>query len=385
MKKKLIAIFFIIFILVFSGVFVKAISIENKYEITKPLKLNECPININVHETWNLLNNTGNGIQIPIDVRFKYEWNEGFIDTLWPEYPRWYSLSLLKTEDGLQDFMDTYAGEEVILYCKAGSRSLQGAQILCDAGFIGTVYNMQGGITTWITEGYPIRNNTEPTKPDIIGPLLGEPGEQLFFNFSTNDIDEDRVYYWIDWNDTAIPEWIGPFLIDEKITLAHIWDEMGTYLIKAKTKDIFNEESDFSVLEVTILENQQPDVPTISGALHGKPKREYEYTFNSSDPNGDPIMYIIEWEDNNTEWTEYGNSGVEIKLKHIWNNEGEYTIRAKAKDVYGAESNWSEFEVKITRTRVTFNPVFCWIFERFPILERLFSFFYEQNVVKPLI
>jgi rhodanese-related sulfurtransferase len=375
MKKKILAICFIMLIQVFSGVFVNAISNENKYEISKPIKLIECPININVYEAWDLLNNTGNGIQIPIDVRFKYEWNEGFIDTPWPEYPRWYSLSLLKTEDGLQAFMDMYAGVEVILYCKAGSRSLQGAQILCDAGFIGTVYNMQGGITAWITEGYPIRNNTEPTQPDIIGPLLGEPGEQLFFNFSTNDIDEDRVYYWIDWNDTTIPEWIGPFLIDEKITLAHFWDEVGTYLIKAKTKDIFNEESDFSIFEVTILENQPPYAPTISGSINGKPKIEYEYTFNAVDSNYDDVKYLIYWGDNTSNWTDFNSSGTDVKVKHMWSEEGAYNITAKAQDIHGAEGPEGTLTVTIPRNKQSIDNIFLRFLEKhpqlFPILKQL--------------
>ena len=51
---------------------------------------NECPINITVHDAWDLLTDSGNGIQIPIDVRSEQEWNYGFIDTPFPECPRWY-------------------------------------------------------------------------------------------------------------------------------------------------------------------------------------------------------------------------------------------------------------------------------------------------------
>ena len=42
-------------------------------------------ININVHEAWEFLNDTSNGIQIPIDVRKDYEWNDERIDTPVPE------------------------------------------------------------------------------------------------------------------------------------------------------------------------------------------------------------------------------------------------------------------------------------------------------------
>ena len=50
---------------------------------------NDCPINLTVYEAWELLNETSNGIQIPIDLRNEDAWNESFIDTPWPEHPRW--------------------------------------------------------------------------------------------------------------------------------------------------------------------------------------------------------------------------------------------------------------------------------------------------------
>jgi hypothetical protein len=82
-------------------------------------------------------------------------------------------------------------------------------------------------------------------------------------------------------------------------------------------------------------------------------------------------MYIIEWGDNTSEWTEYGDSGEEFKLKHIWNAEGNYIIKAKAIDIDSAESNWSEFKVNIPRNKAISNDWYNFILEHFPILERL--------------
>jgi len=121
--------------------------------------------------------------------------------------------------------------------------------------------------------------------------------------------------------------------------------------------------------------NNPPNPPEINGPDSGKPGIEYEYTFNSTDLNEDPVMYFIDWGDNTSEWTEYSDSGKEIMLKHNWTKKGDYTIKAKAKDVYGAESNWSEFKVTIPRTKTTTYLLFHWLFQRFPLLERLLSLF----------
>ncbi len=118
--------------------------------------------------------------------------------------------------------------------------------------------------------------------------------------------------------------------------------------------------------------NYPPNAPTIDGPTSGKPNNAYEYTFVSTDSKEDAVMYIIDWGDNNTEWTEYGDSGEEITIKHTWISKGNFTIKAQAIDIYDAESDWTEFEISIPRTRATFNPLFHWL-ERFPLLDRLLN------------
>ncbi len=131
---------------------------------------------------------------------------------------------------------------------------------------------------------------------------------------------------------------------------------------------------DFCIDDVTILGipiNNPPEAPLIDGPPSGKVDVEYEYTFNATDPEGDPVMYFIDWGDNDTEWTEFSDSGEEITLKHSWIEEGEYIIKVKAKDINDAESDLSEFEIEIPRTRASSYHCFEWLLERFSILKRL--------------
>ena len=62
-------------------------------------------------------------------------------------------------------------------------------------------------------------------------------------------------------------------------------------------------------------------------------------------------MYNIDWGDGDTDWTEYGDSGTEVTLKHTWTSQGTYTIKAQAVDFYGAESEWTEFSITIPRDK----------------------------------
>jgi subtilisin family serine protease len=117
--------------------------------------------------------------------------------------------------------------------------------------------------------------------------------------------------------------------------------------------------------------NSPPDTPSITGPSSGTPGTEYSYTFVAVDPNGDDVSYYIDWGDGSTsEWTALGSSGEDVELAHTWDAEGDYTIKAKAKDEYDAESDWGELTVSMPKPK-TINPLFLRSIECSPLLARL--------------
>ena len=74
-------------------------------------------------------------------------------------------------------------------------------------------------------------------------------------------------------------------------------------------------------------------------------------------------------------WTDYLASGTPASERHSWNDEGNFIIEAKAKDIYGFESDWGTLEIEMPRNKVVmhkmfqlFKDFFCW----FSILNRVF-------------
>jgi len=67
------------------------------------------------------------------------------------------------------------------------------------------------------------------------------------------------------------------------------------------------------------------------------------YSIVTTDPDGDDIFYKISWGDGTeTDWIgEFGN-GHSAFISTIWNTEGIHMVRGKAKDIHGAESDWSD-------------------------------------------
>ena len=78
---------------------------------------------------------------------------------------------------------------------------------------------------------------------------------------------------------------------------------------------------------------------------------EYTYSTNSTDADDDKISYGWDWDgdDGIDEWTSFYNSDETINIPHIWNYEGIFNVKVKARDELYQESDWSE-ELIVTIT-----------------------------------
>ncbi|UCF49572.1 MAG: VCBS repeat-containing protein [Thermoplasmatales archaeon] len=182
-----------------------------------------------------------------------------------------------------------------------------------------------------------------------------------------NSVDSTAAIGDID-NDNLVEIVVGGD--DGKI---YVWDLEGTYNSSNIQWPMFQYDQHHTGLYSKETDNHLPFPPSINGPTGGKPGIEYDYTFNSTDPDGDSIMYFIDWGDTTTEWTEFSSSGEEITLKHTWDKIGDYQIKAKAKDIHNYESDWAEFDVNIPRNRISVNLIFLRFLARFPIIEKMFS------------
>jgi len=80
-------------------------------------------------------------------------------------------------------------------------------------------------------------NTPPPDIPSISGPNRGSSETEYEYIISTNDFDNDEIYYYIDWDDGTTSGWFGPHQLGEEISVEHTWSEQGTYNIRLKAKD----------------------------------------------------------------------------------------------------------------------------------------------------
>ncbi|MBE3136023.1 MAG: tandem-95 repeat protein [Thermoplasmata archaeon] len=102
--------------------------------------------------------------------------------------------------------------------------------------------------------------------------------------------------------------------------------------------------TDTGAVAITVQPNAPPLKPQRpTGPASGKVRIEYTYNATTTDPNNHQLSYQWDWGDGTTSgWLGPYDSGELTQAKHTWTKKGSYGIKVKAKDSYGAESNWSE-------------------------------------------
>jgi hypothetical protein len=101
-------------------------------------------------------------------------------------------------------------------------------------------------------------------------------------------------------------------------------------------------DSSVKILRGQTNDNTAPETPeTPNGPTTGEIGIEYTFTTSTTDAQNNDIYYMVSWGDTVTDWLGPYSSGATVELKHTWNFVGDYSIKVKAKDTEGLQSDWS--------------------------------------------
>jgi rhodanese-related sulfurtransferase len=380
-KMKIKRYYQYLLILLFTIILILPIGLSSNVILFTPdrtiLNTQDEYIDITVSEAWDLLSDTSNGIQLPIDVRTDSEWVSSRIDTPFPEFPRHFEKNDIVDEESYQEFLDLYDGNDIIVYCKSGGRSATSANIITSRGFNGTVYNMLGGITDWNTQGLPAKSgNNKPSIPDTPeGPSVCTIGVPYEFTTQTTDPDDDPIRYGWDFNgDDYVDKWTDYGPASTQVSIEYGFVSTGSFEVSVLAEDLVGSQTAFSE-KITVIANTPPSKPIIDGPSQGEAGTSYEYELVSTDNQESEISYFIEWGDGSTDgWTRTLQSGESLLISHTWNEKNNYVIRAKAKDEHQGESEWAILEVQMPKTHAY--PWLTGLFDQHPYLKQIILSFF---------
>jgi hypothetical protein len=115
--------------------------------------------------------------------------------------------------------------------------------------------------------------------------------------------------------------------------------------------------------------NLAPEKPkTPNGTTSGEKGKEYNYTSSTFDPEFNQLYFLFDWGDGTiSSWLGPYYSGEDVSASHVWGAKGNYSVRVKARDSKGAESEWSD-SLPITMP-YSYNQILQFLellFQRFP-------------------
>jgi hypothetical protein len=104
--------------------------------------------------------------------------------------------------------------------------------------------------------------------------------------------------------------------------------------------------------------NKVPTKPEVNGPGEAKIQEEIDFSIVSTDENNHQVKYMIKW-DEEGKWETYGPfpSGQQQTLSHKWSEEGQITIKIRAKDVFDGESEEAMYHLVLSKRKPVLNIV----------------------------
>ena len=164
-------------------------------------------------------------------------------------------------------------------------------------------------------------------------------GETYYIVCSPIEIDDVQAYYWY-------------YGMDDSYSLGMGWYKSSSW--KEFSASGFT-DPDFG-FKTYGLRTNIPSIPDISGRQKGKVGETFDYELLAFDEDNEELAYVVDFGDGII--NEYGpyQSGETCTVSHKWSTKGDYTIKAKAVDINGAESDWGTFSVSMPKSLI-FNRI----------------------------
>jgi PKD repeat protein len=206
--------------------------------------------------------------------------------------------------------------------------------------------------------------DTGPLSVDANGPYHGTISEPVSFVCTVTGGKLPYSYLW-DFGD-------GESSIEENPN--HQYTTENTYDVTLTiTDNQMDSLSNTTTAIITSEPNNPPDKPTLDGPSEGEPGIEYTFTATSSDPDGDIIRFTWNFgEDRDTILLREYHSDEVCIINHTWDYEGDFEVKVKVRDIYGAESEWSDpIEISVPKKPIInpFQRFISLLLKWFPFLE----------------
>jgi choloylglycine hydrolase len=271
-----------------------------------------------------------------------------------------YALSVCSTIDEVLDIYDDYNLEhmeqyQVLWVDKTGaSIIIEGDDIVFKQGDYQVVTNFYqthpelGGYPCW-------RYNTAVIMLEDMNELTVE-----YFASICNATHQTGMYPSV---------YSGVYDLNEEILYLYYFYNYDNVVILDLEEELLLGEHVYFLADLFESFNHPPNKPiTPIGPINGKIGEVCTYQSQTTDPEDDQVEYLFKWNDGtNSGWIGPYNSGEVCEASNTWIKQGIYSVRVRARDPDGLESEWSDpLIVSMPRNKLLPNAFFLRLLEMFP-------------------
>jgi hypothetical protein len=209
----------------------------------------------------------------------------------------------------------------------------------------------KGAVSLWSNWHVVVIKDTVNVPPGMpstpAGPDTGYFDSTYEFSALAGDENGDRLSLQFDWGDGDTSDWSATVKESTQVTMSHVWTSAGEYAVVARARDEKGLVSDWSNVHIMVAiedtVSRPPGVPLAPvGPDTGYVDSAYEFSTAGDDPNGDSIMFQFDWGNGDTSaWSAPVPESTFVMMAHSWPAAGDYSVRARAKDVKELVSDWS--------------------------------------------
>jgi len=201
-------------------------------------------------------------------------------------------------------------------------------------------------ISTIKKEPVTIPPNEDPVADASGGePYEGLIDEEITFDGSSSYDPDGEIVEWF-WD-------FGDGTTETGAIVKHSYSEAYNYPVGLKVTDDDGAE-DWYVTKIVISHpNRPPTDPIVRSSISaGITNTKYIFTVMSTDPDGDNIRYIVDWDDGSHDETDYLPDGTTATLNHTWTSAATFIVNVSAIDENNAQSGITAIEITIDEEAV---------------------------------
>jgi hypothetical protein len=182
-----------------------------------------------------------------------------------------------------------------------------------------------------------------PSRPALIGPASGRPGDSLSYAVTSTDPDGKDVAYIFSWGDADTSNWTSYYASGQAVAQVHVYHDTGHFSIRVNARNTDSVESGWCSALAVVLSQSPPEKPiTPIGPVYCTTGVAYTYRTVAVHPQGQPLEYQFDWGGSVGSWGDETASGETASVSHVFDTAGTYAVMVRARDNAGLLSGWSD-------------------------------------------